>query len=198
MSPLMICLMPCAGCEYQPIGRPDAAPHFGHASTPSSAKTRLATAICCSRDAAAGFPTPPYRAQVAGLNCSPPYSPFPVLACQLPPDSHCAIASQLGVGAAPATPVDGAIDAATIPPTKAVLTRGLQSLLMSSFSARVSEALPIRITREIRILWHFYGNVIPHVRAQIWREITTIAKHTATGLPAQAHVDTGRRAVVRG
>src|ERR1700742_2863800 len=117
MSPLMICLMPCAGCEYSPIGSPDAAPHFGHASTPSSAKTRLATEICCSRDAAAGFPPPPYRAQVAGLNCSPPYSPFPVLACQLPPDSHCAIASQFGAaGAALAAPSDTVIDAATKPP----------------------------------------------------------------------------------
>src|ERR1700752_265655 len=149
----MICLMPCAGCEYSPIGRPEAVPHLGHASIPWSASTGLPPAICSSLDAPPGLPPPPYLAQVLGLNCSPPYSPFPVLACQLPPDSHCAIASQLGVGAAPATPVDGAIDAATIPPTKAVLTRGLQSLLMSSFSARVSEALPIRITREIRILW---------------------------------------------
>src|ERR1700758_1520674 len=105
MIPLMICLMPCAGCEYSPIGRPEAVPHFGHASIPWSARPRLPPAICSPRDAAAGLPTPPYLAQVLGLNCSPPYSPFPVLACQLPPDSHCAIASQLGAaGAAPATP----------------------------------------------------------------------------------------------
>src|SRR6201997_1316692 len=118
MRPLMICLMPCAGCEYHAIGRPEAAPHFGHGSRPSSAKTRLATAICCSLDAAAGLPTPPYRAHVPGLNCSPPYSPFPVLAFQLPPDSHCAIASQLGVtGAALATTEEEVTDAATNPPT---------------------------------------------------------------------------------
>src|ERR1700739_1519958 len=139
MSPLIICLMPCAGCEYSPIGRPEAAPHLGHASSPWSSRTRLATAICCSLDASAGLPTPPYRAQVLGLNCSPPYSPFPVLACQFPPDSHCATASQLGVaGAALATPPDRAIDAATTPPTMADLTRGLQSFLMSSISPGVS------------------------------------------------------------
>src|SRR5271157_3023375 len=150
MSPLMICLMPWAGCEYIAIGRPDAEPHFGHGSSPSCAKTRLATAICCSLDAAAGLPTPPYWAQVPGLNCSPPYSPFPVLACQLPPDSHCATASQLGaVGAAFATPVGEVSDAATNPPTIADLTRGLQSFLMSGISAGVSEALPIRKCREI-------------------------------------------------
>src|ERR1700733_3398528 len=118
MSPLIICLMPCAGCENSAVGRPDWAPHFGHASRPWSARTRLATAICSSLDAAAGLPTPPYRAQVAGLNCKPPYSPFPVLACQLPPDSHCATASQFGVGAALATPPDRVIDAATNPPNK--------------------------------------------------------------------------------
>lgn len=51
-------------------------------------------------EAAAGLPTPPYSAQVAGLNCSPPYMPLPVLAAQLPPDSHCATASQFTTGAA--------------------------------------------------------------------------------------------------
>src|ERR1700742_1848895 len=140
MSPLMICLMPCAGCEYQPIGRPDAAPHFGHASTPSSAKTRLAPAFCSPRDAAAGFPTPPYRAQVAGLNCSPPYSPFPVLACQLPPDSHWAIASQFGAppgapgGTAAATPLENDMVTATNPPIMMDLTKGLPTFFMSSIS----------------------------------------------------------------
>src|SRR5246127_5875634 len=123
MSPLIICLMPCAGCEYSPIGRPEAVPHFGHASRPWSARTRLATTICCSLDASAGLPTPPYRAQVPGLNCSPPYSPFPVLACQLPPDSHCATASQFGAaGAASATPAEEVSDTATIPPAIAGLT----------------------------------------------------------------------------
>src|ERR1700757_2769868 len=146
MIPLMICLMPCAGCEYSPIGRPEAVPHLGHASIPWSARTRLATAICSSLDAAAGLPTPPYLAQVLGLNCSPPYSPFPVLACQLPPDSHCATASQLGAtGAASATPAAEVSDTATIPPTNA----GLQSLLMSNKSPGVSEALPIRKFPEI-------------------------------------------------
>src|ERR1700751_4135787 len=144
MSPLIICLMPCAGCEYSPIGRPEAVPHFGHASSPWSARTRLATAICCSRDASAGLPTPPYRAQVPGLNCSPPYSPFPVLACQLPPDSHCATASQLGgTGAALATPAHIAIEAATNPPTMTDRTRGLQNSIMSSFSPDMSKVLPI-------------------------------------------------------
>src|SRR5246127_452265 len=153
MSPLIICLMPCAGCEYSPIGRPEAVPHFGHASSPWSARTRLATAICCSRDASAGLPTPPYRAQVPGLNCSPPYSPFPVLACQLPPDSHCATASQFGAaGAALARPVGDVNDAATIPPTMRDLMRGLQRFLMSSKSPGVSEALPIRKSPEIRRL----------------------------------------------
>src|SRR6516165_12156126 len=150
MSPLIICLMPCAGCEYHPTGRPEAEPHFGQGSSPSSAKTRLATAICWSLDAAAGLPAPPYWAQVPGLNCSPPYSPFPVLACQLPPDSHCATASQLGAaGAALATPLYEVSVTATIPPTMADLTRGLQSLLMSNKSPGVSEALPIRKSRVI-------------------------------------------------
>src|SRR4029077_19692872 len=150
MIPLMICLMPCAGCEYSPIGSPEAVPHFGHASSPWSARTRLATAICSSLDAAAGLPTPPYLAQVAGLNCKPPYSPFPVLACQLPPDSHCATASQLGAtGAALATAVEEVSDAATTPPATKDLTRGLQGLLMSNNSARVSEVLPIRKLGEI-------------------------------------------------
>src|SRR5246500_2583466 len=145
MIPLMSSLMPCAGCEYSPTGRPEAVPHFGHASRPWSARTRLATAICSSLDAAAGLPTPPYRAQVPGLNCSPPYSPFPVLACQSPPDSHCATASQLGAaGAALARPVDDVSDAATTPPTIAALTRRVQSFLMSRISPGVSEALPIR------------------------------------------------------
>src|SRR6185312_9895607 len=103
---LMIEVMPRPGFDHTAVGRPDAVPHWGHASRPWSASTRLATAICCSRDAAAGLPTPPCSTQVCGLNCSPPYAPLPVLACQLPPDSHCATASQLGVGAAPATPVD--------------------------------------------------------------------------------------------
>src|SRR5437763_104267 len=115
ISPLMICLMPWAGCVYTAIGRPEDEPHFGQGSSPSCAKTRLATAIWSSLDAAAGLPTPPYSAQVPGLNCSPPYSPFPALACQLPPDSHCATASQLGAeGAAPATPEELS-DAATNP-----------------------------------------------------------------------------------
>src|SRR6201993_4071309 len=150
MIPLMICLMPCAGCEYSPIGRPEAVPHLGHASIPWSARTRLATAICSSLDAAAGLPTPPYLAQVLGLNCSPPYSPFPVLACQLPPDSHCAIASQLGAtGAALATTEEEVTDAATNPPTITDLTRDLQNLLMSNNSAGLSEALPIRKCPEI-------------------------------------------------
>src|SRR5271166_1830312 len=150
----MICLMPWAGCEYHAVGRPEAEPHFGHGSRPSSAKTRFATAICWSLDAAAGLPTPPYWDQVAGLNCSPPYSPFPVLAAQLPPDSHCAIASQFGgAGAALATPSDTVIDAATKPPSMTDPTRGLQSFFMSSFSAGVSEVLLIRINCEIRILW---------------------------------------------
>src|SRR5580693_1158855 len=147
MSPLMICLMPCAGCENSAVGRPDWAPHFGHASNPCSARTRLATAICSCLEAAAGLPTPPYWAQVAGLNCRPPYSPFPVLAAQFPPDSHCATASQLGdAGAASATPADGPSDTAISPPTKAALTRGLLSLLsflMSGISPGVSKALPI-------------------------------------------------------
>src|ERR1700747_1950846 len=138
MSPLIICLMPCAGCEYHAMGRPDAEPHFGHASSPWSPRTRFAAAICSSRDAAAGLPTPPYWAQVPGLNCSPPYSPFPVLACQLPPDSHCATASQLGAPvAALATPVDEVSDAATTAPTMADLTRRLQSFVMSSISPGV-------------------------------------------------------------
>src|ERR1700752_3831514 len=138
----MICLMPCAGCEYSPIGRPEAVPHLGHASIPWSASTGLPPAICSSLDAPPGLPPPPYLAQVLGLNCSPPYSPFPVLACQLPPDSHCATASQLGAtGAALATPMDEVSDAATTPPTMAALTRRVQSLLMSSISPGVSEAL---------------------------------------------------------
>src|SRR6516165_1515404 len=162
MIPLMICLMPCAGCEYRPMGRPEAAPHFGHASIPWSSRTRLATAICWSLDAAAGLPTPPYWAQVPGLNCSPPYSPFPVLACQLPPDSHCATASQLGAaGAASATPVEQVSDTATIPPAIADLT-SLQSLLMSNKSAGVSEALPIRKSREIGRLSAEMGSKQPN------------------------------------
>src|ERR1700722_13486876 len=145
----MSSLMPCAGCEYQPIGRPDWAPHFGQGSTPWSAKSRLATAICCSLDAAAGLPTPPYWTQVAGLNCNPPYAPFPVLACQLPPDSHWAIAPQLGGLRAVATPGDKAIDAAMDPPASTDVTRGLQRIFMSSISVRVAKALPIRKSPDI-------------------------------------------------
>jgi hypothetical protein len=74
-----------------------------------------------------------------------------VLACQLPPDSHCATASQLGAagGAALDTAVEEVSDAATNPPATKDLTRGLQSLLMSNNSAGVSEALPIRKLAEI-------------------------------------------------
>src|SRR6516165_538190 len=162
MVPLMICLMPCAGCEYSRIGRPEGVPHVGHASMPWSARTRLDTAICSSLDAAAGLPTPPYLAQVLGLNCSPPYSQFPVLACQLPPDSHCATASQLGAtGAALATAVEQVSDTATIPPAIADLT-SLQSLLMSNKSAGVSEALPIRKSREIGRLSAEMGSKQPN------------------------------------
>src|SRR5271166_1042923 len=162
---LMIDVTPRPGFDHTAVGRPEAEPHFGHASRPWSARTRLATAICCSLDAAAGLPTPPYWAQVRGLNCNPPYSPFPVLACQFPPDSHCATASQLGAaGAALATPLDRVIDAATTPPTMADLTRGLQSFLMSSISPGVSKALPIRKTREIRNLWQFHAELSGTIR----------------------------------
>ena len=72
--------------------------------------------------------------------------PLPVFAAQFPPDSHCAIESQFGPGAALAVPVD-TVDtpsvAATKAPTRADLKRGLPSLFMSKISPRVSEALPI-------------------------------------------------------
>src|SRR6185312_14592670 len=151
---LMIDVTPRPGDDHTAAGRPDAVPHFGHASRPWSASTRLATAICCSLDAAAGLPTPPYLAQVAGLNCSPPYMPLPVFACQLPPDSHCATASQFGVGAASATPLDKIIDAAANAPNAADVMTRLQIFVMSRISPDVSKALPIRISREMRHLSH--------------------------------------------
>lgn len=154
MISLMICLMPCAGFDHSAIGRPEAAPHVGHASNPCSARTRLATAICCSREAAAGLPTPPNAAQVAGLNCSPPYLPFPVLAAQLPPDSHCATASQFGLGPAWATAVESDMDAVTSPAAMADLMSGLAILVMLDISPEVAEALPIRESGEIGCLLH--------------------------------------------
>lgn len=150
MAPLIICLMPCAGWEYQAVGNPDAEPHFGQGSRPSSVKTRFATAICVSRDVAAGLPTPPYCFHVGNLNCNPPYSPLPVSAAQFPPDSHCAIASQLGAaGAALATPLGAATDAPMRPATAANLTSGPHSLLMPAMSHRFPETLLAREHFEI-------------------------------------------------
>lgn len=150
MAPLIICLMPCAGWEYQAVGNPDAEPHFGQVSRPSAAKTRFATAIWVSRDVAAGLPTPPYCFHVGNLNCNPPYSPLPVSAAQFPPDSHCAIASQLGAaGAALATPLGAATDAPMRPATAANLTSGPHSLLMPAMSRGYPETLLARERFEI-------------------------------------------------
>jgi hypothetical protein len=53
-------------------GLPAWAPHFGHALIPWVRRTFSATRICSERGAVAGLPTPPFEAQVAGLNCRPP------------------------------------------------------------------------------------------------------------------------------
>ena len=54
--------------DAHPMGPPQA----GQAPSPWVRKTFRATAICSSRLAAAGDPTPPLAAQVLGLNCRPP------------------------------------------------------------------------------------------------------------------------------
>src|ERR1700704_2844432 len=89
-------------------GLPALAPHFGQAPSPCVRRTFSATRTCSARGAVAGLPPPPLADQVAGLNCRPPYAPLPVLVDQLPPDSHCAIASQLALSAL-AVPVERAI-----------------------------------------------------------------------------------------
>lgn len=87
-------------------------------------------------------------------NCSPPYLPFPVLAAQLPPDSHCATASQFGLGPAWATAVESDMDAVTSPAAMADLMSGLAILVMLDISPEVAEALPIRESGEIGCLLH--------------------------------------------
>src|SRR5262245_45435271 len=95
IAPPLTAPQPTIGLDaFQIAGPPAAEPHFGHAPSPWVRSTFSATAICCSREAIAGDPTPPLAAQVAGLNCRPPYMPLPVFVDQLPPDSHWAIASQ--------------------------------------------------------------------------------------------------------
>ena len=69
-------------------------PQTGHAPMPCECSTFSATRICSSRLAPFGEPEPPLARQVLDVNCRPPEKPLPVLMPQLPPDSHCAIASQ--------------------------------------------------------------------------------------------------------
>src|SRR5690242_19848692 len=69
-------------------------PQTGHAPMPCECSTFSATRICSSRLAPDGEPDPPLACQVLGVNCRPPANPLPVLIPQLPPDSHCAMASQ--------------------------------------------------------------------------------------------------------
>lgn len=69
-------------------------PQTGHAPMPWLCRTFSATRICSSRLAPDGDPDPPLARQVLEVNCSPPEKPLPVLIDQLPPDSHCAMASQ--------------------------------------------------------------------------------------------------------
>src|ERR1700712_4331404 len=111
-------------------GVPPTDPQVGHALAPCLAITFSATRICSSRDAEAGEPTPPLAAQVACLNCRPPAKPLPVLAAQLPPDSHCATASQFMLSAC-AVPVDDAVDIAAAPMPKApTMTANLTTFLV--------------------------------------------------------------------
>src|SRR5690242_5469197 len=70
-------------------------PQTGQAPMPCECSTFSATRICSSRLAPDGEPDPPLARQVLGVNCRPPEKPLPVLIPQLPPDSHCAMASQL-------------------------------------------------------------------------------------------------------
>src|SRR4051794_2114570 len=79
--------------ELEP--EPPREPQTGQAPMPWDFLTFSATAICSERDAPSGLPLPPLAAQVDGVNCRPPEKPLPVLVPQLPPDSHCATASQL-------------------------------------------------------------------------------------------------------
>src|SRR3984893_13583179 len=102
-------------------------PQTGQAPSPWVRKTFRATAICSSRLAAAGDPTPPFAAPGLGLNCRPPYWPLPVSADQFPPDSHWAIASQLG--SALADGADRITWVATIGPVIAITPSTLRTLI---------------------------------------------------------------------
>src|ERR1700727_1984552 len=61
---------------------------------PCECSTSSATRICSPRLAPFGEPAPPLERQVLEVNWRPPAKPLPVLIPQLPPDSHCAMASQ--------------------------------------------------------------------------------------------------------
>jgi hypothetical protein len=79
--------------------------HTGQAPQPCPASTFSATAICSSRLARLAEEAnwlPPKLRQVDGVNCSPPWNPFPVLMAQLPPLSHWATRSHTLSGAADA------------------------------------------------------------------------------------------------
>jgi hypothetical protein len=75
------------------VGQPRR-PQTGQAPMPCECSTFSATRICSSRLAPFGEPAPPLECQVLEVNCRPPAKPLPVLIPQLPPDSHCAMASQ--------------------------------------------------------------------------------------------------------
>lgn len=70
------------------------------------------------------------------------------------PDSHCATASQFGLGPAWATAVESDMDAVTSPAAMADLMSGLAILVMLDISPEVAEALPIRESGEIGCLLH--------------------------------------------
>src|SRR5579875_2049739 len=112
-------------------------PHLGHASGPCVARTRSATAICCSRVASAGEPTPPLASHVDCLNCRPPYFPLPVSACQSLPDSHSATASQSTLSAY-ATPVAGSTNDEIPTTMTAALANDLARLLGLNIPPKVT------------------------------------------------------------
>src|SRR5699024_3878844 len=99
-------------------------PQTGQAPRPWVASTCSAIAICCSRlawFAVGAYLPPPCELHVLGANCSPPWSPLPVLMPQLLPDSHLATRSHSSSVAAPACPARARLPPPITAPVKATL-----------------------------------------------------------------------------
>ena len=123
---------------------------MGHALTPWVRRTFSATRICSAREAVVGEPTPPLDAQVAVLNCRPPKWPLPVLAFQLPPDSHCATASQFMVSARADAPDSALVMAPMARASAPMRTTKRKTLTVVSRSAVLMimlRSFPDRLTR---------------------------------------------------